>query len=51
MEEEQCDVDTQGGVDGGNLACESVGIGKQETAGRGGRSTRATLCAKKNLTQ
>lgn len=35
-----------GGVDGGNLACETVGIRKQETAGRGGHSASVTLSEK-----
>lgn len=32
------------GVDGGNLACESVGIRKQETAGQRAQTQVLVLC-------
>ena len=40
------------GSDGGNVACETVGIRKQETAGRGGQSASVgALARKKNKTK
>lgn len=36
-----------GGVDGGNWACETVGIRKQETAGRGGHSVTLSVLLKR----
>lgn len=38
------------GVDGGNVACETVGIRKQETAGRGGQSASVGVLVKKKNT-
>lgn len=36
-------------VDGGNIACETVGIRKQEIAGCGGQSLSVGIRVKKNM--